>query len=331
LDSNRVERVAVQAVGSVVGALLGLALLAACGVHLWRRRAELSRARVMPWVLLTVWGLGNAAAITLARWGEGGFGPFHSRYPGFTVWFFVGQLGLLMLAEGRWWSVVRTVWMTLLAVGTVASALNGWMDAHRISRQGDLLEAAVALRHVAPEPVYLDATKPGGGEATQALLDRLEALGLLHVTTVASERTADARMAERSWAKGMLSSGKMVQGGVELEGWAIQRGFGGAVPAVAISMEKAGEPEVWLGLATRWKVAKQKAAKERARVLEDRIGWVYEPMTGTEKSFLRKTPLKLQRKVLPTGRVIFRAYAFDPVRGEFTRLPGEQALELPSL
>jgi hypothetical protein len=40
---------------------------------------------------------------------------------------------------------------------------------------------------------------------------------------------------------------------------------------------------------------------------------------------MRKRKLQLKRNPLPVGDLVFRAYAFDPITGELTRLKGAKA------
>jgi hypothetical protein len=74
-----------------------------------------------------------------------------------------------------------------------------------------------------------------------------------------------------------------------------------------------------------------KAEKEGARVHEDRIGWVYEPLSGEERTFMVAAPLGLKRRELPNGEVMIRAYAFDPLKGLVTPLSGTKSVILPKL
>jgi len=331
VSGDREVRVAVQGSVSVGVAVVSVGLLAGCLAHLWRRRRELEGSQVVPWVVLTCWGLGNTAAITLARWGPEGYGPFHSRYPGFTVWFYVGLLGLLALTRGAGWRWVMRVFLGVAGVGAVLGAVQGWRDGERIARQGHFLEAAVALRHVAPEPVFLESTRPWDSKNTIGLLDRLDDGGLLHVKTVRSEKVKETVGEGGGWAKGQLNEVEVVPGGVRVSGWAFDGESRGPVTAVAISFQVAGGEETWLGIAGRNTVQHKKAVKEGARVLEDRIGWVYEPLKGDETAFMQDRKLALKRRALPAGSVTIRAYGYDPVAGRFSLLDGSETVEVPAL
>ena len=329
LTMQREARVAVQGWLSVVVAGVSAVLLGACLVLLWRRRSRLEDRDWLPWVLLVLWGLGNTAAITLARLGDSGYGPFHSRYPGFTGWFFVGLLGLLAQVEGCCWRWVRGGFLVLMILGAGVGGIQGWMDVQRIARHCDLLESAVALRHVAPEPRYLEATRPSRSFETIGLLDRLESEGLLHVKTILSPKVMDMAVASAGWAQGEMTEAAAVPGGLKVTGWAFDRASRGPVRGVILSYQKPEEEEKWLGMATRYTVMHKKAEKVGARVIEDRMGWVYEPVNEEETVFMRKTSLKLKRNDLPTGTVVIRAYAFDPRNGWVSALEGVQTVVLP--
>jgi hypothetical protein len=204
------------------------------------------------------------------------------------------------------------------------------MDAYRIKLHGDLSEAAAALRHVAPEPVYLDVIQPNRGAAVIAALDRLEREGLLHVKTVTTSKVPPREETAEAFALGEVTGGKWTADGLVLEGWAVAASKKARVKAVAISMQGVDGEETWLGLATRHKPARAQARRLGASVLEDRIGWQYEPLTGEERSFLRGKPLKLSRRPVAPGKTVFRAYGFDPVGGRFCLFPGSVELVVPS-
>ena len=329
VTGDRTARVAVQGRVAVGMSVVSVGVLVACGVHLWRRRRELVGGEVVPWVVLIFWGLGNAAAVTLARWGAEGFGPFQARYPGFTVWYFVGLLGLLALTRGAGWKWVMRGMLVLMGLGAGLGGYQGWQDGERMARQGHFLEAAVAMRHVAPEPVFLESTRPWDTGNTVKLLDRLDQEGMLHVKTMGSEKVKESVGEVGSWAEGELSGVEVVAGGIKASGWAFDGESRGPVRAVALSYQAGDGEETWLGIAGRNTVQRKKAEKAGARVLEDRIGWVYEPLTGEERAFMSGTKLKLKRREMPTGRVTIRAYGYDPVGGRVAPLKGSLEVELP--
>jgi hypothetical protein len=236
---------------------------------------------------------------------------------------------LLAQVDGRGWRWVRGGFLALMTLGAGVGGIQGWMDVQRIARHCHLLEAAVALRHVSPEPRYLEATRPWRQFETMSLLDRLDAEGLLHVKTILSPKVADMMSSPPGWAQGQLTEAAAVTGGLKVSGWAFNAKTRGPVRAVVLSYQKPGQEENWLGLATRQTVMHKKAEKVGAWVIEDRIGWVYEPVNEEETVFMKKTSLKLKRKDLPTGTVVIRAYAFDPLTGQKLALEGSQTVVLP--
>ena len=329
LLQQRVDRHALESWMAPLLACAGLALLIYALFSCWRQRAELSGPKVLPWLLMTLWGLGNVFAVTVARIGKTAYSPFQSRYLSFTIWFWVGLLGLLLLAQGRTAAWVRRVWLVVMLWGVSVSAVQGWRDGVRDARQCDPLEAAVAMRHAEVEPVLIDAVRPSGGEETIGMLDRLDGLGLLHVSSVQSDLVSEATVKAKGLFLGAITDGQLQGAGVALSGWAIDAATRREARAVAISLLMPGQPERWFGLATRFTRERAKAAKNKARVFEDRIGWAYEPLTGSETTLMTGTPLRLSRKPLPHGEAKFRAYAFDPVAGVFHPLDGEITVHLP--
>ena len=327
---QRADRVALQTQAAPVLAVAALLLLAIALWDWWRQRATRSFAAMLTWVVLTLWGLGNAAAITLGRIGKPTHYAFHSRYPAYTIWFHIGLLGLLLAAHGPRIKWLRRGWLVVVAWGALIGGLQGWRDSRRMARGADMQEAAVALRHVALEPTMIDAVRPTGGMDNVTLLDRLDQQGLLNVVTIKSEWVSEARLIkDRPHHEGELTGGTVEGSGVRLEGWALDSRSRGPAEAVAISFAAPGQPERWLGIATENTRQRKKAAALKARVLEERIGWVYEPLTGKETSFMSSQPIRISRKPLPHGPVTFRAYGFDPMSGDFSPLRGEVTLELP--
>lgn len=327
---ERIDRVALQNWSALVIAAAGFLLLAAAAVELWRRRAELSVLPLLPWVLLLLFGLGNAAAVTVARASMKGFGAFHSRYPSFTLWFWIGLFGLVFLCRGKFLILGRRLLLPVLVWGALVGAWQGARDGRLEARQTEMVAAAMSFRHAAVEPGLLDYSCLGRGEETIPLIDGIDAAGLLHIARVPGSLVEECRVIRTGVYLGALTAGEKQPGGVELRGWALRKDSRTGAPAVAISMQAEGQPERWLGLATRNTREVKRSARLNARTIEGRIGWIYSPLTGKETSFLRpEIPLALKRTPLPAGAVTFRAYAFEPVTGEFFPLGGETTLQLP--
>lgn len=324
----------VFALSSVVG-VFSLVLLLVVGWKLWAklRRGEVEVGQMGPWLLLCGWGLANAAAISLARVDSPGFLPFQSRYPAYTLWFYIGLFGLLaMVMTGpgsRWLRWVGRGWFLFLVWGWGVGAVQGWRDGVKDARSCGLLEASVSLRQVVVEPLLLDSVDPGSGLRIGKALDELDAAGVLSVATVRSSLVAEATMAPEGMFQGKLVKGELEGSGVSIEGWAMEKASRDAARSVVISIEQAGVPERWLGIVTRRKREAKVAKKVDARAMEDRIGWAYVPMTGEERVAVSGAKLTLQRAPLPSGEATFRAYAFDPRTGVFSRLDGSVTLPLP--
>ncbi|MFZ4767984.1 MAG: hypothetical protein ACOYMN_23800, partial [Roseimicrobium sp.] len=220
-------------------------------------------------------------------------------------------------------------WMVLVVVGYVVGFANGLDQGKRDELRYRTIAAGAALRHSAPEPCFLDAVNPGMGPGYIPLLGRLEALGLLHVVTVRSERVQEATLDASDRFVGGFKNARVVDGKPTLSLWAVDRETRDAVDAVAISYEVPGQGEAWLGMAQKRTVNPKAAAKHRIHIVEDRVGWSYVYGEGTESGFMSDAPNPFQPKALPRGKVLFRAYAFEARTGRFTRLDGEAALELP--
>jgi len=298
---------------------------------LWKRRAEFDWAKITPWLLCGLFGLGNAAALAMARAEHPYAVPFECRYPAYTNWLHIGMLALMGHFALRWQKVLRGLWVAGVVVwGGFVGALQGFWDSERIHDGGRQIEAAVSLRKVAVEPMQLDSVAPTGGERIFKWLDELEQLSLLGVPTVTSPQVADANVKSdpQLW-EGSLKEGKLDGTGVMLRGWSMNRKTKKAAPAVAISIQVGDEPEKWFGLATRRMREVKLAERKDARVQQHRIGWAYEPLTGKETCHFSNLPLNLKRNSLPKGEVVFKAYVFEVEKGIFWRLPGEQKLTLP--
>ena len=329
LLQQRVDRHALESwVAPLIGCA-GFVLLAYALFSIWRQRESVCLAKMVPWLAMLAWGLGNVVAITIGRVGKVGFTPFQSRYPSFTIWFWVGVLGLLLMVPGRSAVRVRRAWLVIMVWGMSVSAIQGWWDGIRDARQCDPLEAAVAMRHAVVEPVLMDGVRSCGGEETIGMLDQLDREGLLHVSCVKSDLVSESNVQPKGVYRGAMTEGRLEPTGVLLSGWALNARTRGEAKAIAVSCTMPGEPERWLGIAARFTRQRSKAAKNRARVFEDRIGWAYEPLTGNETSLMTGIPVRLSRKPLPHGEAKFRAYGFDPVAGVFSPLEGEITLHLP--
>lgn len=324
---NRETRVGLTASLAPVIAAVMLLLLGGVLIAIVRQRRWEKGGVIFPYLILLLWGVANAAAVAAGRTGMTASDPFQSRYLAFTIWVHIGLLALLSCVGGGFWRVIRIAWLGVVAYGYTIGFIQGLRDAERDYHRNEIMAAACALRHAAPEPSVLDAVWSTIGPRLVATLDRLESLGLLHVPTVRDELTARA---PRSTAgEGVLEGGKLIARGVFLRGWAIEKPSRDMVDAVVISFQREGDPEKWLGLAQRRMIRSRPARNKNSPAMEERIGWEYQTPTGTEKSIHTSRVVPFLAKPIPAGKITFRAYAFDLDGGTFSPLAGEFTAEIP--
>lgn len=327
LIEDRPGRNALQEVAAPWIGAFSLFLLICIAIRFWQQRKVVAWQKASPWICFLIWGLANAAAIGLARTDNGLSSPFQSRYPAFILWYHLGLLGLLFLLNGRLPVFLRRAFIAIMLWGGCIGALQGWRDASRDAKRNQFMGAAAALRHAFVEPMTLDAILPGGGETIIPALDQLDKHGLLNVFTVKSDLVSESHLETTHAYDGLLKEGRIEEKGVYLRGWAIDRDSKDAADVVVISCAVNGEPEHWLGIATRQIRENKLAAKLKSRALENRIGWAYEPLTGKETCSFSDKPLNLFRAPLPKGTLTFRAYVFDPIKGIFYPLKGSVVLD----
>ena len=325
---DRATRVAVGGAVASGASLLLCGVLVAAVWHFWRVRRTLAVSELLPWGLLIIYGLANSAAIAAARFRMPDYSPFQSRYPSYTLWWLIGVAGLV-LALPRWHPLRRVMPAGLVLAGWcwLCGAWQGWADDLRIAWHSRNAEAAVALRHVAMEPMLLHRLFPEGASRVPSGLDALEAAGFLNVRTLRSAATAETPRMVEGLVDGQLLGGRWEDGGPVLRGWAMDLAWRTDVRAVLVSFEPEGGEEQWLGVASRRTREPLHAQRRRARVLEDRIGWRYEP---AESYPLGKVPVEWRRRAVPPGRVRFRAWAFDALSGTVHPLRGEVVLDVPA-
>lgn len=316
-----------HAIGPVVG-VISLILFVVALFTIAKRGWSVNGKKIFPFIVLALWGLANAGAIALGRTGIVMSDPFQSRYLAYVGWFHIGLLAILSVAEGKVWKWVRAIWLSFVAYGCVIGFIQGMRGGERDYRQNRIMTASVMLRHVAPEPVYLDAVRPGSGAQLLQGLDRLQRMGCLHVSTLPSERVKDAPF-NATLAKGGLKSGRVEAGRVQLEGWAMELPSHQMADAIAISFQPEGGVECWFGLAQRRHVKAKLHEKLHARAFEQRIGWEYAMPTGNEKVAYSNLPNPFHIRPLPSGKVTFRAYACDLDTGSFTPLEGAFSALMP--
>ncbi len=317
----------IYAIGPVVG-VISLILFGSALFTFVRRDWARHGGMIFPFLLLSFWGLANAAAIALGRTGMAISDPFQSRYPAYIIWFHIGLMGILAVSKGRVWQWLRACWLVFVAYACIIGFIQGLRAGERDFHQNRIMAAAIMMRHVAPDPVNLDWVMPGEGTLLLQSFDRLESMGCLHVLTLRSELVKDAPF-NKLLAKGELKSGRVEAHGVLLEGWAMELPSKRNADAIAISCQPDGGEETWLGLAQRRIIKGKLQDKLHARAFEQRLGWQYETPVGNRKSVHPELPNPFHSKPLPSGKVTFRAYACDLDTGNFSQLEGAFTTLLP--
>ena len=309
---------------------MALGLLAAVLWSGFRGRWHSPRRSALPFLLITLWGALSTLAIAMARTGTAESSFFQSRYLAITLTFHFGLLALLALPGGRLWAWARATWLTLVAAGYIIGFANGLDQAKRDDLRYRSISSGAALRHVAPEPAYLEAVEPGRGPGVISHLDQLQERGLLHVPTLTGDRVSEAPKIDHGTIKGAIKRAGVMNGKPAVTVWAVDAAAHDAVDAVAISYQMDGGEECWLGMAQRRIVNTGAAARYGVKIPEDRVGWSYVHGAGTEHGFMSAAPNPIPPKPLPgAGRMVLRAYAFDLETAAFTKLDGEAAIELP--
>jgi hypothetical protein len=311
-------------IAPVIGTFTLLLALAAAvgGLRQWRGHGSI----IIPFVLMILWGLENAAAITLGRTGMANFTAFQSRYPAYTLWLHIGLLGLLFMLNGHAWKWTRRLWLVVVIYGYSISFVQGWRDGQRDFHRNQIMAAAASFRHIAPDSALLGGLFSGTGLGVIPKLDRLEKIHCLNLATVRSELVADTPRAADDIFSGELKKSGFENGQLSLRGWALKRKSNDLVDAVIISTQVEGEAEKWFALATDRLREPKVCAKLRIAPFEQRLGWGYPSREAG--SHILQTPAR--SKPLPTGRVTFRAYAFDVFTGEVAPLKGEITTAIPA-
>ena len=324
----RTQRVAAGAIAATITTVTGLTLLAMMARHWWQQRHHAPWPALVPWALLVLYGLGNSAAISIARFQFPDYSPFQSRYPSYTLWWIIGTIGLLcaMPAQHPIRRSARFL-LPLTAWCWLCGAWQGWADCERIAWHSRNAEAAASLRHVAPEPQLLHRIFPNAPATVPPSLDALAKAGLLNVATFHNpDVTAAPRLPDGS-TDGQIMSGEWENGYPILRGWAISLPSRREARSIIISFQPENGPEHWLGVATHRPREPKHAQRRHARALEDRIGWRFDP---SELPTPEGIPRTWQRRSPPQGKVRFRAWVLDAVSGRVAPLRGEVVLDVPN-
>jgi hypothetical protein len=133
---------------AAAAALVGWAGLLAAGA-LWLvalRLGDRARHELLPWLLLQVYGLGNAAMAAVARIGFGGGAAAQSRYALVAALFWIGVFGA---AGVLLWRYAQRRWRTFAGVGFAALAVVAVTQTWRTGARG----ARALLNEAAFHPV----------------------------------------------------------------------------------------------------------------------------------------------------------------------------------
>lgn len=325
----RAQRVAAGAIAATITTFTGLTLLAIMARHWWLQRRHAPWTTLIPWTLLVLYGLGNSAAISVARFQFPDYSPFQSRYPSYTLWWIIGTIGLLSAMPAQ--HPIRRSTRFLLPLTAwcwLCGAWQGWADCERIAWHSRNAEAAVVLRRVAMEPELIHRIFPNDAAMVPDALALLEATGRLNVATFNDPAVAAAPRLPEGSVDGQILSGEWQAGYPVLRGWALSLPFRREARSIIVSFQPEDGPEQWLGVATHRPREPKHAQRRHARALEDRIGWRFDP---SEFPAIAGIPASSQwkRRSPPPGKVRFRAWALDAVSGRVAPLRGEIVLDIP--
>jgi len=221
-------------------------------------------ARIWPWLALVGWAVANALLICWGRAAESQVAALDQRYVAFSVYGWVGVLGLLMLAYRRLVEMERglvwvraMVWVRgpclgFLGLLTMLASLEGWQSM-RVDKERMLsVQGSLAFARVLP----LDAFQfwrgishfDGQGELALFLHehDRLRKVGLLD-----DKRVARAKLlAPLVSSKGRLRDLECQADGTwRLKGWsAWAEGWAGRPSLIAVSFAGPGREEQWVAI-----------------------------------------------------------------------------------
>ncbi len=237
-------------------AAVGAGLLGIFGFCLWRlwrlRDAGLWR-EVMPWLALCGYGGINAALITIGRLGATMESALAHRYLTFTLCFTLGLLFLgLRLRQHSPWLGRWSRWVVAVALPLQMVTWSSGLNILRVTaRQMDQEKYALCFAKVLPldrSLVWQDEERRTA-ELAQFLkagqrLRGVEFLSSLEMAPIKSQRELNPKFATFEVTK-RLSDGHLLAGGT----CGLDKSWQETPDLVLVSAERAGEPEVIIGVA----------------------------------------------------------------------------------
>jgi hypothetical protein len=323
LQANNARRGRMQDHLAPLLSVIGLIWITALAC--WHRRDLLRRTGSTPswmWAGLAGWSLLLTALVSLARAGNTLSNAFASRYLAFSIWAWAAALILtFMLPPGRKRRYLLGPMTILLFWGWLAGAMTGVKQFQKDRYSLRLLQGALTMSAVAPEPLGLRGNDPMMHQILPKV-ERLDEIGYLHPRLVRSQLVADADVQESALVEGEIQS--ITPGPpLQVRGYAIDYRRQGPADSIVLSYQEAGGEEIWWTPITARVLEKslRKMANAKGMEGEDtRIGWIWK---GGQDSTHYKT-------ITPPARpCTIRAYVLDGITGTFFRLKGSLPLNPP--
>lgn len=309
--------------------LMGLGVLLifiACAVRLVQRRGDtLLLGAALPWILVALYGLGNAALIAYGRMRFSLISAMAPRYVVFTLFFTLGTLVLVFVlakhepASGRLRKAMQKLAWPLLGMFLAAQAVNwAWghqqmrRDHERMRQESALLGFVNVLPADANTLWQLLADKDAVGNLSKFLRERDRLRG---VSPASDDRLASIRrLPELSSKWAWFEAPVLHDGIIRLHGvCGLSKDLVSLPDAIVITAQTAGGEERIVAMA-RPEIPFDFYEHEwlRRLHLEHYFGWSREVSTA----------------LLPKGRITLRAYALDAAAKRVRAMAGVHELDL---